>query len=231
MILNIQNISKKYGSQIALDNISFSIEKGEIVGFLGPNGAGKSTTMKIVTGYLPADSGQVSICGYNVEKDSLKARMEIGYLPEHNSLYEEMYVTEYLEYVLKIYQPKSPVKEKTKEIILATGLSTECHKKIGQLSKGYRQRVGLAQAFIHNPSLLILDEPLTGLDPNQIDEMKELLLTLGKEKAILFSSHTLADVSSICSRIIIINKGVIVLDKPGCEIEDLQKTFRELTGY
>lgn len=229
MILDIRDISKKYGTQTALKQTSFSIRKGEIVGFLGPNGAGKSTTMKIITGYLPPDTGKVSICGYQMDKEPLKAKMEIGYLPEHNSLYEEMYVVEFLEYVLKIYKPDFSIKEKIKETIHLTGLFPEYHKKIGQLSKGYRQRVGLAQALIHEPSLLVLDEPLTGLDPNQADEIKELLSNIGKEKAILFSSHTLSDVSSVCSRIIIIKNGNIILDQPESEIKDLPNIFRELT--
>jgi len=221
MILKVQHISKKYGTQQVLNDVSFTANKGEIVGFLGPNGAGKTTTMKIITGCLDADEGNIF-----VEKKL------IGYLPENNPLYEEMYVAEYLEYVTKLYNPNIPankVREQVKTTINQVRLESEAHKQISKLSKGYKQRVGLAQAVIHNPDLLILDEPTSGLDPNQTDEIKNLLLELSKNKAILFSSHTLAEVASICTRIIIIHKGNIVADKFIDEIDNLEALFKSLT--
>ncbi len=229
MILQLRQLSKKYGTQQAVDSVNFSIEKGEIVGFLGPNGAGKTTTMKIITGSIPADEGEVIVGNYEMSREPLKVKSLIGYLPENNPLYEDMYVAEYLEYVAGIYL-KGEVRERVRETIAQTGLLPEVHKKIGQLSKGYRQRVGLAQAMIHRPELLILDEPSSGLDPLQIDEINRLLLSLSPDRAILFSSHTLSEVSAICTRILIIHRGKIVADRPAGEIEDLGKLFRELTS-
>jgi len=228
MILEVQNISKNYGSQQVVKNVSFSIAKGEIVGFLGPNGAGKSTTMKIIAGCLSEHKGNVKINSFDIQTQAIEAKSQIGFLPEENPLYGEMYVSEYLEYVAKLYSSFQP-KEKVTEIIQYTGLQTEAHKKIDQLSKGYKQRVGLAQAIIHNPNLLILDEPTSGLDPNQIEEINKLLLSLSKEKAILFSSHSLSEVASICTRILFIHKGEIVADRPYTEIENLESLFKELT--
>ncbi len=221
MVLEAQHISKKYNTQQVLNDISFDAKKGEIIGFLGPNGAGKTTTMKIITGCLDADEGNV-----------LVKKKGIGYLPENNPLYEEMYVAEYLEYVAKLYAPDLPankIREQVKTTIEQVGLKPEAHKQISKLSKGYKQRVGLAQAIIHNPDLLILDEPTSGLDPNQTDEIKNLLLELSKDKAILFSSHTLTEVASICTRIIIIHKGNIVADKSIDETGDLEGLFKSLT--
>ncbi len=229
MFLQVSNLSKKYGNQQVLNNISFDVSKGEIIGLLGPNGAGKSTTMKIIAGCLVPDAGCVLIEGFNMSEDDLEAKSKIGYLPENNPLYEEMYVAEYLEYVAKIYIKKRTVKERIKEVIELTGLQKEARKTINQLSKGYRQRVGLAQAIIHNPDLLILDEPTSGLDPNQTEEIKGLLLELGKKKVILFSSHTLSEVESICSRVIIIHKGNIVADMPTHETDNLDTLFKTLT--
>ncbi len=229
MTLKISQISKKYGSQLVLDEISFSVNKGEIVGFLGPNGAGKSTTMKIITGCLSADNGSVDISHFNMDANPLKAKALVGYLPENNPLYDEMYVPEYLEYVAKLYPGMTAIGEKVKDIIAQTGLQPEVHKKIAQLSKGYRQRVGLAQAMIHDPELLVLDEPLSGLDPNQIEEFNHLLFEKSKEKAILLSSHTLSEVEAVCTRIIIINKGKIMLDQPLNEIENLSELFKKMT--
>ncbi len=230
MILQVQNISKKYGKQQAVDAISFSVEKGEIVGFLGPNGAGKSTTMRMLTGCISADKGDVLISGFSISKQALKAKSNLGYLPEHNPLYEEMYVKEYLEYVAGMYDlPAKDIKIQVDAIVNEVGLQPESHKKIAHLSKGYRQRVGLAQAFVHDPQLLVLDEPITGLDPNQIEEIESFLRNKSREKAILFSSHTLSEVASVCTRIIIIHKGKIVLDEPINNIENLDSTFKELT--
>ena len=228
MVLEVQHISKKYGTQQVLNDISFDVKEGEIVGFLGPNGAGKTTTMKIITGCLSSDKGSVFIENFDISKDGLKAKSITGYLPENNPLYEDMYVSEYLEYISRIYSMKNPMKT-AKNVINQVGLKPEVHKRISELSKGYKQRVGLAQAIIHNPKLLILDEPTSGLDPNQTDEIKNLLLELSKDKAILFSSHTLSEVASICTRIIIIHKGNIVSDKPIAEIENVEALFKMLT--
>lgn len=212
MSISVSHLTKIYGKQKAVDDISFSVGNNEIVGFLGPNGAGKSTTMKIVTGYLAADSGDAIVNGINVNADSLEAKKQIGYLPEGNPLYYEMYVREYLDFIAGIHQLKSGVKERIEEVIDLTGLRLESNKKTGQLSKGYKQRVGLAAALIHDPKVLILDEPTTGLDPNQIVEIRQLIKELGKNKTVLFSSHILQEVESICDRVIIINKGNIVAD-------------------
>lgn len=212
MSLIVSNLTKIYGQQKAVDDISFAIGNNEIVGFLGPNGAGKSTTMKIITGYLAADSGTAIINGINVNVGPLEAKKQIGYLPEGNPLYYEMYVREYLEFIAGIHQLKSGVKSRIEEVIDLTGLRVESNKKTGQLSKGFKQRVGLAAALIHDPKVLILDEPTTGLDPNQIVEIRQVIKDLGKNKTVLFSSHILQEVESICDRIIIINKGSIVAD-------------------
>ncbi|MBN2166562.1 MAG: gliding motility-associated ABC transporter ATP-binding subunit GldA [Marinilabiliaceae bacterium] len=211
MSIKVNNISKYYNHQCALNNVSFNIASNEIVGFLGPNGAGKSTLMKIITGYIPQSSGNVSVCNKEVQENSLNIRKEIGYLPEHNPLYQDMYVKEYLQFVAGMYK-LSNIKSKVKEMIDITGLKKEQHKKIATLSKGYRQRVGLAQAIISDPKVLILDEPTTGLDPNQIIEVRELIKNLGKEKTILLSTHIMQEVQAICNRVIIINKGNIVAD-------------------
>ncbi|MDR1527579.1 MAG: ATP-binding cassette domain-containing protein [Dysgonamonadaceae bacterium] len=228
-MLEVQNITKKYGSQTALKNVSFSIGKGEIAGFLGPNGAGKSTALKLITGSLPMDSGSVVISGYDLRREPLKAKFHTGYLPENNPLYDDMYVTEYLDYVAGLYLLDNR-KERVAEIIRQTGLQAEAHKKIEQLSKGYRQRAGLAQALIHNPDVLVLDEPSSGLDPNQSSEINRLLLRLQPEKTILFSSHTLPEVAAVCTRILFIHRGEIVADLPRNEIEDLEVLFKELTA-
>lgn len=212
MSISVSHLTKIYGKQKAVDDISFSVGNNEIVGFLGPNGAGKSTTMKIVTGYLAADSGDAIVNGTNVNADGLEAKKQIGYLPEGNPLYYEMYVREYLEFIAGIHQLKSGVKKRIEEVIDLTGLRLESNKKTGQLSKGYKQRVGLAAALIHDPKVLILDEPTTGLDPNQIVGIRQLIKELGKNKTVLFSSHILQEVESICDRVIIINKGNIVAD-------------------
>ena len=212
MSITVKNVTRLFGSQKALDDVSFSIKPGEIVGFLGPNGAGKSTMMKIITGYLTPSSGSVEVCDIPVKEQSLELRKRIGYLPEHNPLYLDMYVREYLNMVGGIYKLTN-IKEKTEEIIDLTGLRREAHKKIGALSKGYRQRVGLAQALVPDPEVLILDEPTTGLDPNQIIEVRNLIIRIGKDKTIMLSTHIMQEVEAICERVIIINKGRIAADE------------------
>ncbi len=211
MSIEVNNLSKFYGEQAAVDGISFSIGKGEIVGFLGPNGAGKSTTMKMITGFIPATEGEILVCGKLVSNDSIETRKHIGYLPENNPLYLDMYVKEYLEFVGNIYKIKD-VRSRVKEMIQLVGLEVEQNKKIGMLSKGYRQRVGLAQAIIHNPDVLILDEPTSGLDPNQLVEIRELIRQIGKQKTVMLSTHILQEVEAICDRVIIIRKGKLVAD-------------------
>ncbi|MBC7851163.1 MAG: gliding motility-associated ABC transporter ATP-binding subunit GldA [Chitinophagaceae bacterium] len=211
MSIKVSNLTKVYGEQKAVDNISFSVSKGEIVGFLGPNGAGKSTTMKIITGYLQPDGGQVQVCGTDVSTQPIETKKKIGYLPESNPLYYDMYVREYLEFTAEI-QRVSGKKEAIQRAIVQVGLTKEASKKIGQLSKGYKQRVGLAAALLHDPEVLILDEPTTGLDPNQIVEIREVIRSLGTNKTVLFSSHILQEVEAICNRVVIINKGTIVAD-------------------
>ena len=218
MSIEVKNLSKFYGEQAAVNDISFSIKKGEIVGFLGPNGAGKSTTMKILTGFIPSTNGEVRICGLEVDVDSLETRKKIGYLPENNPLYLDMYVREYLEFVGNIYKVPN-LKQRVNEMIHQVGLEVEQNKKIGMLSKGYRQRVGLAQAIIHDPEVLILDEPTTGLDPNQLVEIRELIKRIGKSKTVILSTHIMQEVSAICVRVIIIKQGKIVADD---KAEDLQ---------
>lgn len=217
MSIKVNKVTKYYGEQKALDEVSFSIQKGEIVGFLGPNGAGKSTLMKILTGYLQPTSGEAVVNGFSVESDLLSAQRSTGYLPEHNSLYTEMYVREYLSFNASIYKVQ---KSRIEEVIAKTGLLPEANKKIGQLSKGYRQRVGLASAMLHDPQVLILDEPTTGLDPNQLVEIRELIRKTGKEKTIFLSTHIMREVEALCERVIIIDKGKIVADKKLSELRD-----------
>ncbi len=211
MSIIIQGLTKIYGTQKAVNDISLSINKGEIVGFLGPNGAGKSTTMKIITGYLAADAGTASVCGIDVAKNPIATKKKIGYLPEANPLYYDMYVREYLAFIAGVHSVPN-VKDAVEKVITLTGLTLESRKKTGQLSKGYKQRVGLAAALIHSPEVLILDEPTSGLDPNQIIEIRNVIKEQGKDKTVLFSSHILQEVEAICDRIIIINKGKIVAD-------------------
>lgn len=210
MSIAIQNISKSYGTQKALDSISFSINKGEIVGFLGPNGAGKSTLMKILTTYLTADEGSAKVNGFDVNSQQKEVQLSIGYLPEHNPLYLDLYVREYLAFNADVYKV---AKSRIEDVIQLTGLTSESHKKIGQLSKGYRQRVGLANALLHNPDVLILDEPTTGLDPNQLVEIRNVIKNAGKDKTVFLSTHIMQEVEAICDRVIIIDKGKIVADK------------------
>lgn len=215
MSITVQYISKNFGSQKALNQVSFSLQKGEIVGFLGPNGAGKSTMMKILTTYHNADEGEATVNGFNVLTQKKEVQKSIGYLPEHNPLYLDMYVREYLEFNASVYKVD---KTRIADVIEQTGLSPEAHKKIGQLSKGYRQRVGLAAALLHDPEVLILDEPTTGLDPNQLLEIRKLIREIGKEKTILLSTHIMKEVEAVCDRVLIINKGVLVADKKLIEL-------------
>jgi len=211
MSISVRNISKLYGAQKALDDVSFEIGGGEVVGFLGPNGAGKSTMMKVLTCYIPQSGGEASVCGFDVREQSMEVRRNVGYLPEHNPLYLDMYVREYLEFVADIFKLKK-TRDRVKEMVDTVGLQREAHKKIGALSKGYRQRVGLAQAMIHDPKVLILDEPTSGLDPNQLDEIRGLIKELGREKTVMLSTHIMQEVEAICTRVIIIDKGRIVAD-------------------
>lgn len=211
MSIEVKNLLKVYGEQKAVNNISFKVNKGEIVGFLGPNGAGKSTTMKIITGYLQQNGGEAFVCGINVAEHPLETKKKIGYLPELNALYYDMYVREYLAFVAEVHHVEN-AKAKIEHVISLTGLAVESKKKIGQLSKGFKQRVGLAAALIHDPEVLILDEPTSGLDPNQIIEIREVIKKQGKDKTVLFSSHILQEVEAICDRVIIINKGELVAD-------------------
>ncbi len=213
MSLHIHHLTKIYGQQKAVDDISFSIEAGEVVGFLGPNGAGKSTTMKIATGFLPATSGSVRVGGFDVAAQPMQAKKIIGYLPEHNPLYLDMFVHEYLHFIGRVYQiPSAHLKARTHEMISLCGLEREQNKLIGSLSKGYRQRVGLAQALIHNPEVLILDEPTSGLDPNQIVEIRKLIKEISRNKTVIFSTHIMQEVQALCDRVIVINQGKIVAD-------------------
>jgi ABC-2 type transport system ATP-binding protein len=228
MSIIVQGVTKFYGQQKALDNISFEVKTGEIVGFLGPNGAGKSTMMKIITGFLTASSGKVTVNGLPVEDDNPEVKKQIGYLPENNPLYPEMYVREYLGFVASIYNTGLPKKTQIDNIIDLTGLGPEQNKKIGSLSKGYRQRVGLAQALIHNPAVLILDEATSGLDPNQIVEIRNLIKEAGKEKTVMLSTHIMQEVEAICGRIIIIDKGVIVADEEKINIYSKFKNARQI---
>ncbi|MCW5516090.1 gliding motility-associated ABC transporter ATP-binding subunit GldA [Muriicola sp. Z0-33] len=225
MSISVKNISKSFGSQKVLNAISFEIKKGEIVGFLGPNGAGKSTLMKILTTYSTADEGEAFVNDYGVLEAPLSVKKSIGYLPEHNPLYLEMYVKEYLAFNADVYNvPKNHISD----VIEQTGLKPEAHKKIGQLSKGYRQRVGLAAAMLHNPEVLILDEPTTGLDPNQLLEIRKLIREIGKEKTILLSTHIMKEVEAVCERVIIINKGELVADKKLSELREDEEQIIEV---
>jgi ABC-2 type transport system ATP-binding protein len=212
MSIVVSNITKLYGEQKALNDVSFTVDTGQIVGFLGPNGAGKSTMMKIITCYIPPTQGSVKVCGFDILDQSIEVRKQIGYLPEHNPLYLDMYVKEFLEFVGGLYKVKD-LKKRVAEMIELTGLQVEQKKKIGALSKGYRQRVGLAQAIIHDPKVLIMDEPTTGLDPNQLEEIRSLIKTLGKEKTVMLSTHIMQEVEAVCDKVIIINKGEIVANE------------------
>jgi len=216
--VRVEGLTRIYGVQRAVDNISFEVHGGQITGFLGPNGAGKSTTMKMLTCYLAPTSGKANVAGYDIEEQSIEVRKRIGYLPEHNPLYTEMYVKEYLRFIAGISKYSGHVSNRINELIEMTGLGVEKHKKIGMLSKGYRQRVGLAQALLHNPEVLILDEPTSGLDPNQVVEIRGLIKEVGKEKTVLLSTHIMQEVQAMCSRVIIINKGKIVADNPTEEL-------------
>ncbi len=218
MSVETKNITKMFGKQKALDSISFSVDKGELVGFLGPNGAGKSTMMKIITGYLPQDSGEVLVNNTVISTQNLELKKQIGYLPEHNPLYTDLFIKEFLEITAGFYQLKNK-KQRVAQMIELTGLGQEQHKKIRALSKGYRQRVGLAQALIHDPSILILDEPTTGLDPNQLEEIRNLIKAISKEKTVILSSHIMQEVEAVCNRVIIINRGKIVADGSISEVK------------
>ncbi|MGB0403502.1 MAG: gliding motility-associated ABC transporter ATP-binding subunit GldA [Salibacteraceae bacterium] len=222
MSIEVNSVTKLYGEQKALNNVSINIDKGGIVGFLGPNGAGKSTLMKILTCFIPQSEGLVKVCGFDVEKDPIEVKKRVGYLPEHNPLYLDMYVKEYLEFVARIHKVKN-VKDRVSEMVDLVGLSLEQHKIIGELSKGYRQRVGLAQALIHDPEVLILDEPTTGLDPNQIEEIRNLIKKLGEKKTVIMSTHIMQEVEAICDRVIIINHGEIVADDTSKHISHSQE--------
>ena len=234
MSLSVKNITKQYKKQIAVDDISFEIKSGEIVGFLGPNGAGKSTTMKIISCFIPPTKGTVTVCGFDVSNDDLKVKKKVGYLPESNPLYYDMYVKEFLSFIASLHKINNK-KERIKEMIEMVGLQNEQHKKIGTLSKGYKQRVGLAQAMIHDPDVLILDEPTSGLDPNQIIEIRELIKNFGKDKTVLLSTHIMQEVESMCDRVIIINEGKLVADdsvesiKKGNKKANMEDIFKKLT--
>jgi len=234
--ISVSNLTKFYGSQKVVNNISFEINQGEIVGFLGPNGAGKSTTMKMITGFIEANEGNIEVCGISVKKNKLAIKKKIGYLPEANPLYFDLYIREYLAFIAGIHTIKES-KKRIEEVIKLVGLTAESNKKIGQLSKGYKQRVGLAAALIHDPEVLILDEPTSGLDPNQIIEIRTVIQNLGKKKTILFSSHIMQEVEAICKRVIIINKGNIVADDQVDSIRlvdnkqmNLEDVFKTLTN-
>jgi len=218
MSIEVKNVFKYFGEQAAVKDVSFSVKKGEIVGFLGPNGAGKSTTMKMITGYIPASSGEIFVSGLKVGIDNLKPQRKIGYLPENNPLYVDMYVKEYLQFVGKIYRVPN-LKKRVDEMIEKVGLELEQNKKIGALSKGYRQRVGLAQALIHDPEVLILDEPTSGLDPNQLIEIRKLIKSIGKEKTLMLSTHIMQEAEAICDRVVIISKGEIVTNKTTAQLQ------------
>lgn len=226
-VIEIKGVSKYYGSEKALDNVSLSIDRGEVVGLLGPNGAGKSTLMKLLTSYLPPDEGSLKVIGNDVQKASLLTRQSMGYLPENNPLYQDMYVREYLDFVYGMYFPKKNATERVNEMVQLTGLAEVRKKKIRQLSKGYRQRVGIAQALIHDPDILILDEPTTGLDPNQLVGIRDLISSLGKTKTILLSTHIMQEVEAVCSRVVIINKGKIIADKDKQDLTDAMNTQNE----
>ncbi|MFC2114366.1 gliding motility-associated ABC transporter ATP-binding subunit GldA [Bacteroidota bacterium] len=224
MSVLVENLTKLYGSQKAVDSISFEVKRGEVVGFLGPNGAGKSTTMKIISCYTLPSSGSVHVNGFDIYEQSLKVREKIGYLPEQNPVYEDMYVKEYLLFIAGIHKLGKLTKKRVEEMIDLTGISPERHKKIGELSKGYRQRVGLAQALIHDPDVLLLDEPTSGLDPNQVVEIRKLISEIGKTKTVILSSHIMQEVQAMCNRVIIINKGKIVAD------DQTDKLLKDFSG-
>ena len=229
-MIEIKNITKTFGEQYALDKVSFKVDNGEIVGLLGPNGAGKSTLMKIITCYISPSDGDVTVCGHSIYDDALAVRRHIGYLPEHNPLYTDMYVREYLRFVAGLSGVKNR-KERADEMVELVGLTPEAHKKIGQLSKGYRQRVGLAQALIHDPEVLILDEPTTGLDPNQLEFIRTVIRNSGKEKVVLLSTHIMQEVDAMCARAVSINHGRIVADEKmdGLTAKKLTEQFHRLT--
>lgn len=232
MSIEVRNVFKYYGEQAAVKGISFSVKSGEIVGFLGPNGAGKSTTMKMITGFIPATSGEILVSGMPVGTDQLNPKQKIGYLPENNPLYLDMYVREYLDFVAGIYK-LSNRSERVDLMIDTLGLEIEQNKKIGALSKGYRQRVGLAQAMIHDPEVLILDEPTSGLDPNQLVEIRELIKSIGKEKTLMLSTHIMQEAEAICDRVVILSKGEIVADTPTQRLHDqseIKTVFVEFEG-
>jgi len=228
MSIEVKNVSKIYGEQKALDNVSFTVEPGQIVGFLGPNGAGKSTMMKIITCFIPQTEGEIKVCGFDVTEQPIDVKKHVGYLPEHNPLYLDMYVKEYLDFTAGVYKIPNK-KERIKEMVEMVGLTIEQNKKIGALSKGYRQRVGLAQAMIHNPDVLILDEPTTGLDPNQLEEIRNLIKKIGQEKTIMLSTHIMQEVEAICDKTIIINHGKIVANDTTKELQKQKSTLIVLT--
>ncbi len=234
MSINVNNLTKIYGKQTAVNSITFNIPSGKVVGFLGPNGAGKSTTMKMLTGYIPPTTGSGSICGIDIMENSLEVRKIVGYLPENNPLYLDMYVTEYLTFMAGISEVKQK-KEAVEKVIETTQLQRERHKKIGQLSKGYRQRVGLAQSLIHDPKVLILDEPTSGLDPIQVVEIRNVIKSLGSDKTVLLSTHIMQEVEAMCDRVIIINKGNIAMDQSMEELRNdnsnLEQIFRKATNH
>lgn len=236
MSIEVKGLTKQYEEQLAVDHVHFRINEGEIVGFLGPNGAGKSTTMKMITGYIPASEGKAFVCGLDVQERSLEARGKIGYLAEANPMYLDMYVREYLTFCAGLHKlPKSRIKNRVEEVIEQTGLTPESRKIIASLSKGYKQRVGLAQAMLHEPEVLILDEPTSGLDPNQVLDIRELIKSLGKKKTVLLSTHIMQEVEAMCSRVIIIHHGKIVADETMNDLrlkysgQSLEETFRALT--
>lgn len=232
MSISVQKVTKYYGTQCALDEISFEVTSGEIVGFIGPNGAGKSTTMKIITGFLSDFDGTVLVNGQDVRENPISVKKLIGYLPEHNPMYPEMYVREYLTYVAKMYDLGKNTEDAVNKVIEQIGLTKEQHKKIGMLSKGYRQRVGLASVLIHDPEVLILDEPTTGLDPNQLLEIRSLIETVGKSKTVLLSTHIMQEVEAICNKVIIINNGHIIANDTAENVrqnKSLEEVFHQLT--
>jgi ABC-2 type transport system ATP-binding protein len=233
MSIEVNGLTKKYQTQVAVNQLSFSVAPGEIVGFLGPNGAGKSTTMKMITGFLKADEGNASVCGFDVAKDPLNTKRQIGYLPENNPLYTDLYIREYLGFIAALHSVQN-IQQAVKEVIEKVGLLPEAHKKINQLSKGYKQRVGLAAALIHDPKVLILDEPTSGLDPNQLLEIRQVIREQGKNKTILFSSHILQEVEAVCDRVLILRKGNLVADRRMQDLkkggDQLETLFRELTS-
>ena len=232
MSISVKHLTKYYGEQAAVNDISFEAKNGEILGFLGPNGAGKSTTMKIITGFIPATNGLVEVCGMDVTKHPMEVRKRIGYLPEHNPLYLDMYVKEYLTFIGRIYKLDN-LKDRVADVVSRVGLDKEQHKEIGALSKGYRQRVGLAQAIIHDPEVLILDEPTSGLDPNQLDEIRGLIKDIGRKKTVMLSTHIMQEVEAICDRVIIIKNGNLVANETAVNLQrhfDVQVVYVEFEG-